>query len=498
MSLSCLHRLLAPRPRPRPARGRPPFKPGLEALEERWAPAVDIVTSAADSGPGTLRAVVNTAAANDTINFDASLQGQTITLSTGQITLNKSLTIDGTLRSINITTNNTSRVFYESDASLSDTISNLEFTFNSAPNTGAPDFGNGGAIYDLGALTLSSDVFTECAAAGSGGAVYCRGSKEIINDCTFRSNAAGTTGSGGAIDAEGQLQVSGGTFDNNHAPGGYGGAIDFGFVVIAGDNKVMSIANVTFTNNTAARGGAVAILGSAPSGQETVTITGSLFSNNQATTTDQTGKGGGLYSATDAALGGTIKLTVANDTFYKNTADHGGGIALNHTTEDATATNASALISLTITANTGNTDGGGVWVGATTNPSVVNNIIAGNTLGAGVAATNGPDVFGAVNSLGNNLIGKTDGSTGWAFLLVLAGVRDFTGTNANPLDPGLDPNGPTNNGGPTETIKLVQGSVAYHNGSRAVAGGVDQRGYKRPAPGMLQTIGAYDPDATHP
>ena len=44
-------------------------------------------------------------------------------------------------------------------------------------------------------------------------------------------------------------------------------------------------------------------------------------------------------------------------------------------------------------------------------------------------AANGPDVFGAVLSLGNNLIGQTDGSTGW---LTLGQLSDITGTNANP------------------------------------------------------------------
>ena len=37
-----------------------------------------------------------------------------------------------------------------------------------------------------------------------------------------------------------------------------------------------------------------------------------------------------------------------------------------------------------------------------------NTIVAGNT-----ASTSGPDVNGTFTSEGNNLIGKTDGSTGW-------------------------------------------------------------------------------------
>ncbi len=107
-------------------------------------------------------------------------------------------------------------------------------------------------------------------------------------------------------------------------------------------------------------------------------------------------------------------------------------------------------------------------------------------------AANGPDVFGAVLSLGNNLIGQTDGSTGW---LTLGQLSDITGTNANPKNPGLDPSGPTNNGGPTLTIQLAQGSPAFQTGSKLFAGDTDQRSYKRPQPPNKPSIGAYDPGA---
>ncbi len=104
------------------------------------------MTASADSGAGSPRAVVNTAA-TATRSTAPALNGQIITLSTGQITLNKSLTIDGQTSGVIISSNDTSRVFYSSDTGLPETISNLEFFGNTAPNTGAPDNGNGGAIY---------------------------------------------------------------------------------------------------------------------------------------------------------------------------------------------------------------------------------------------------------------------------------------------------------------------------------------------------------------
>ena len=61
-----------------------------------------MVTTNADSGVGSLRAEVNTANNGDTINFAAALKGQTITLTTGQITLNSSITIDGQTNNVTI------------------------------------------------------------------------------------------------------------------------------------------------------------------------------------------------------------------------------------------------------------------------------------------------------------------------------------------------------------------------------------------------------------
>src|SRR5207253_5037645 len=87
-----------------------------------------------------------------------------------------------------------------------------------------------------------------------------------------------------------------------------------------------------------------------------------------------------------------------------------------------------------------------------------------------------PDVFGAFNSRGFNLIGKKDGSTGFT------AATDKKGTIASPLNPGLDPKGLRNNGGPTQTIALVLGSLAIDKGTSAGLTGTfttDQRGLAR-------------------
>src|SRR5262249_47195070 len=71
------------------------FRPRLEALEDRSLPSTLTVTSAKDSGAGSLRAEISAAHSGDTIVFSAKLTGKTITLTHGELDLNKSLTIQG-------------------------------------------------------------------------------------------------------------------------------------------------------------------------------------------------------------------------------------------------------------------------------------------------------------------------------------------------------------------------------------------------------------------
>jgi hypothetical protein len=68
-------------------------------------------------------------------------------------------------------------------------------------------------------------------------------------------------------------------------------------------------------------------------------------------------------------------------------------------------------------------------------------------------------VSGSFTSDGFNLIGATDGSTGFT------ATTDLTGTAATPLDPKFDPSGLQNNGGPTETIPIICTSPAIDSGS---------------------------------
>ncbi|MGC1527789.1 MAG: hypothetical protein WA783_17220, partial [Phormidesmis sp.] len=72
-----------------------------------------IVSTTADAGNGSLRGAIATAKSGDTIKFSNKLARKTIALKSGQLTLDKNLTIDGDdAAGLVISGNNNSRVFY--------------------------------------------------------------------------------------------------------------------------------------------------------------------------------------------------------------------------------------------------------------------------------------------------------------------------------------------------------------------------------------------------
>ncbi len=139
------------------------------------------VTNNADSGAGTLRtAIASAAATGDTITFNA---GMTITLSSGELAIAKSLTIDGDLddngtADVTVNANYTSRVFSISSGKTV-SLDGLVITHGSVSGNGGTG-GNGptasdgasalgGGISNAGILTLNNTTVTANGAAGGGG-----------------------------------------------------------------------------------------------------------------------------------------------------------------------------------------------------------------------------------------------------------------------------------------------------------------------------------------
>src|SRR5262249_49395588 len=64
-------------------------------LEDRTLPSTLTVLTNADSGPDSLRQAIADAQSGDTITFAPDMRGQTITLTSGELAVSKSLDIEG-------------------------------------------------------------------------------------------------------------------------------------------------------------------------------------------------------------------------------------------------------------------------------------------------------------------------------------------------------------------------------------------------------------------
>jgi hypothetical protein len=220
------------------------------------------VTSAADSGPGSLRSEIALAQSGDTIDFDPSLAGQTITLTSGELAITKSLDIEGLgANLLTVSGGDASRVF-DVSAGVTVTIAGMTMTDGLANGSAPVVASAGGGILNLGSLTLSNDVLSDNQAVG----------------------ALGGDGLGGGIDNEPRatLTVISSAFAHNRAVGGDGDATHQ-----AGNGL----------------GGALENLGAK------ATVSHSWFTDNEATGGDNTagglagrGEGGGMFNETHATL----------------------------------------------------------------------------------------------------------------------------------------------------------------------------------------------------
>jgi hypothetical protein len=259
--------------------------------------------------------------------------------------------------------------------------------------------------------------------------------------------------SGGAVlmssDPSKTLSLSNCVFTSDHAFGPFnanGGAVE-----ITGDGT-MSVNDCDFTNCSASSNGGVI-----DSPGIFLAVTNSTFSANSA------GNGGAVSIGNDG-------VSFANCTFFGNTAASNAGAVFSDFNANY------SLVNCTVAGNSASVGGGISILGGSL--TLQNTIVAGNTAGTG------PDISGSVNSQGNNLIGETDGSSGYV-------GSDLTGTAASPLPAGLGTLG--NYGGPTPVVPLLQGSPALGHGSGGGAPTTDQRGAPRVAPvdiGAVQLLNA--------
>jgi hypothetical protein len=332
-----------------------PFLPRLEILEDRTVLSVLTVTSAADSGDGSLRSMIAAAQDGDHIVFDPSLQGQTITLTGGQLAITKSLDIEGLgADKLAISGNHQSRILTVSNG-VALTIVGLTITDGLA--AGGP--GKGGAILNTGGnLTLANDILSNNEALGNtvgntgngnAGAISNEPSATLtVRDCLFLDNRAigSNAALGGAItNATGSTAtVIDSSFIGNQTIGGSGGSgSSIGFSrggAIYNAIATLTVEQCTFIGNQAIAGSgntgrgnfAVAFGGGIANTEEgNLFVDGSLFRANRAIggSNNTVVSGSSLNDSPGTALGGGLfngwVATVNNTTFEDNQTLGGNG-----------------------------------------------------------------------------------------------------------------------------------------------------------------------------
>jgi len=190
-----------------------------------------------DSGAGSLRQALADANDGDSINFDAALSG-TITLTSGELLVNDSITISGPGANIlAVDGNAASRVFHISSGK---TVTILGLTIRN----GHDEIAGGGIYNDHGILTVSNCSVTGNSATFGGGIqndARPGGSATVtINRCTLSGNSATF---GGGVGNSGTLNVNNSTISGNSASNSGGGiqnGEDFGIATLIITNSTVS------------------------------------------------------------------------------------------------------------------------------------------------------------------------------------------------------------------------------------------------------------------
>ena len=177
------------------------------------------------------------------ITFAASLKGQTITLTGGELAISTDMVIDGDVdgdnkADITISGNNASRIFLISGGNTVD-VEFLSLTLTG----GTAD--RGGAIFaqTMGTLTVSDSTLTGNAASVLGGAIAASDSDVIIDNSLIEGNSAGYAGGGLSLSASSKAWLQNATVYGNSSAQQGGG--------IAANNSYLVVRASTITNNHA-------------------------------------------------------------------------------------------------------------------------------------------------------------------------------------------------------------------------------------------------------
>ena len=310
------------------------------------------MTSTADSGAGSLRDALAAAEDGDTIQFAAALNGQTITLTSSELLIDKSITIRGPVIVQRSTATGTPafRIFHVTPGH---TVTMEGLTISN----GFADMNNpsgGGVFNDQSTLTLSyCAVEYNHSAVGSGGGIYNSGSSAILTVVhstvtgnfmevapvfLIWSNGRGLLPTGGGFGAgiysNGTLAIDHSTVSGNRTgyiqntfSGDGGGIYSSGGAVISNSSVSGNFANrvaggifnrgtLEITNSTILYN-QVIFGGGGVYNEGTLAIDNSTFTGNRTATLPPQGQGGGIKNTSSA--------TIIRTTFSENRADGDGG-----------------------------------------------------------------------------------------------------------------------------------------------------------------------------
>ena len=254
------------------------------------------VTSTADSGAGSLRDALAAASDGDTIQFDAALNGQTISLTSGELVVNTNIAISGP--GSNLLTISRSaqaanfRIFH---VLIGHTVIIQRLTI-----TGGFDYG-GGIFNDNANLTISSCIIRDNAAPLQGGGIENSGSSTdgnatlTILDSIITGNRAEFWG--GGIYTAPPSEFNSATLTVTNSVVSYNQVVDPTFGYGSGGGIFVLWSFVTLNNSSVSHNIAGAVAGPTPGGNGggiynnagIVTISNSTIDNNRSG-----GRGGGI------------------------------------------------------------------------------------------------------------------------------------------------------------------------------------------------------------
>ncbi|MHB1422721.1 MAG: choice-of-anchor Q domain-containing protein, partial [Gemmataceae bacterium] len=180
---------------------------------------------------------------NDTIQFNAELNGQTITLSGTALEISKSVSIVGLgAGNLAISGNNQSRVFTV-DAGAQVSFAALTIEDGNASASGGGGIDNSGGTVTVSNCTLSGNT------ASGGGGIDNSGGTVTVSNCTLSGNTA--SGGGGIWNDGGTLTVNNSTLAGNSVSSYNGGSTSGGGAI---ENSVgtLTVSDSTVADNSSA------------------------------------------------------------------------------------------------------------------------------------------------------------------------------------------------------------------------------------------------------